>query len=77
MLVAAWIVVTVWLTVYFGSWLIQIALGLLSIAIRLLVGLTGLVLGLGCLLGLALFDRPGLRRVLAQSQPLAASRMDR
>lgn len=53
------------LTIYFGSWALQIALWVLSVSIRLLVGVTGLVLGLVCLLGLALFDRPGLRKALA------------
>jgi hypothetical protein len=69
MVTAAWIAAWVCVIVYFGSWVLQIALWALPISIRLLIGVAGLLLGLACLLGLALFDRPGLRKALAALVP--------
>lgn len=77
MVAALWVVGGLWAVIYFGTWIVQIGLWLLEITIRVVIAVGGVAIGLACLIGLALFDRPGLRQALALPQPLASPRLAR
>ena len=63
MAAAIWVVGGLFAVVYFGTWVIQIALWLLALALRLTAGLAVLVFGLASLLALAVLDRKQLARI--------------
>lgn len=66
---AFWVVASLWLAVYFGTWFLQIVLWLLALALRIAAWVATVLIGLAGLLYLALFDRPALRKALAASPP--------
>jgi len=73
MAVALWLLGAVVLTVFLGSWVLQIALWLLDLALRLVGWMAALLFGLVSLLALALIDRRQLARIWRNQRAHAAA----
>ena len=66
MAAALWIVGAVFFVIYFGTWAIQIGLGLLNLAIHLIVWAVVGVVGMAALLWMLAFDRAALAAAVNQ-----------
>ena len=64
MALALWLVCGWVLLVCFGTWALQLALGLVQLGLRLAVIAACVTFGMISVLALAVFDRPALRRIL-------------
>ncbi len=60
---ALWVVGGVFVVVYFGTWLLQIAIVLLQLTLRLIGGAVVLAFGLMSMLALVFLDRKQLGRI--------------
>ena len=72
MALALWIVGVGALLLWSGTWIVQLALWLLHLALRLVGGLAVLAFGLVSLLALALLDRRELGRIWRRQRADAA-----
>ena len=66
MATALWIVGALFFVVYFGTWAIQIGLGLLNVAIHLIVWVVVGVCALAALLWMLAFDRAAFAAAVNQ-----------
>ena len=67
-----WLVGSGFVLMWCGTWVLQIAVALLQIVLRLAAGLSVLAFGLVSILALALLDRAELRRIWRRGRTDAA-----
>ena len=72
MALTLWLVGGGFVLIWCGTWVLQIAVVLLQIVLRLIAGLSVLAFGLVSILALALLDRAELRRIWRRGRADAA-----